>query len=203
MLDVEGFILVGGMPSRMGKDKSRLMFGDRTSVALISASLQSVARTVRTVGSAVSAVEGLANIADTHNKWGPLAGIEAALSDAKSEHCLIVACDLPFVTGELFERLIGFTDHWEAVVPLQSDDRPQPLCAIYRRSPCLAAAQRVIVNGGHSPRVMLDQILARYVPFTELSDLEGSEHFFLNVNTPENYESAQQIFNARLRMSES
>ena len=118
MLDVEGFILVGGMSSRMGKDKSRLMFGARTSVTLIAASLRSVTGTIRTVGPPVSAVEGLANIADTHKKWGPLAGIEAALGNAKSEHCLVVACDLPFVSSELFERLIGLTDHWEAIVPL-------------------------------------------------------------------------------------
>ena len=198
-MDVEGFILVGGMSSRMGKDKSRLLFGDRTSVALIAASLQRVAGTVRTVGAAVSAFEGLANIPDSHDHWGPLAGIEAALSNAKSEYCLIVACDLPFVTGRLFERLIGFADQWEAIVPLQSDGRPQPLCAIYRRSPCLAAAQKAIAEDEHSPRALLDQVHARYVPFTELSDLDGSESFFFNVNTPENYERAQQVFRFRTR----
>jgi molybdopterin-guanine dinucleotide biosynthesis protein A len=203
MLDVEGFILVGGMSSRMGKDKSRLVFGDRTSVTLIAASLQGVTRTIRTVGPAVSAVEGLANIADAHDQWGPLAGIEAALCHANSEYCLVVACDLPFVTARLFERLIGLADRWEAIVPLQSDGRPQPLCAIYRRSACLAAARKAIANGEHSPRALLDQVRARYVTFTELSDLEGSEYFFFNVNTPENYERAQQIFRARLRVPES
>ena len=196
MLDVEGFILVGGMSSRMGKDKSRLVFGDRTSVALIAASLQSVTGIIRTIGAAVSAVEDLANVADGRDHWGPLAGIEAALSSAKSEYCLIVACDLPFVTGKLFERLIGFTEHEEAIVPVQSDGRPQPLCAIYRCSSCLAAARKAIANGEHSPRVLLDQVDTRYVPFAELSDLDGSEYFFFNVNTPENYERAQQIFRA-------
>ncbi len=199
MLDVEVFILVGGMSSRMGKDKSLLMFGDRTSVALIATSLQSVTGTIRTVGAAVSAVEGLANIADARDHWGPLAGIEAALSNANSDYCLIVACDLPFVTGKLFERLIGLTEHEEAIVPVQSDGRPQPLCAIYRCSPCLAAARKAIANGEHSPRALLDQVHTRYVPFAELSDLNGSEYFFFNVNTPENYERAQQIFRAGLQ----
>src|SRR2546423_3448547 len=78
MLDVGGFILVGGMSSRMGTDKSRLVFGDQTSVALIAASLQSVAGTVRTVGAAVSAPPGLAKICDVHYPWGALARTEAA-----------------------------------------------------------------------------------------------------------------------------
>ena|SRR5438094_5725223 len=202
MLDVGGFILVGGMSSRMGTDKSRLVFGDQTSVALIAASLQSVAGTVRTVGAAVPALEGLANIADAHDQWGPLAGIEAALCNANSEYCLVVACDLPFVTAELFERLIGLADHWDAIVPLQSDGRPQPLCAIYRRSACLATARKAIANGEHSPRALLDQVNTRYVPFTELSDLDGSDYFFFNVNTPENYERSQEILRSRLRVSE-
>ncbi|HMH43499.1 MAG TPA: NTP transferase domain-containing protein, partial [Pyrinomonadaceae bacterium] len=77
MLDVEAFILVGGRSSRMGKDKSGLRFGDLTSVALIASSLRVTIHAIRTVGGAASAIEGLANIADAHEKWGPLAGIEA------------------------------------------------------------------------------------------------------------------------------
>jgi molybdopterin-guanine dinucleotide biosynthesis protein A len=196
MLDVEAFILVGGMSSRMGKDKSGLRFGDRSAVALIAASLEVVAHTIRSVGGAVPAVEGLPNIADAHDQWGPLAGIEAALCNSTSEYSVIVACDLPFVTSRLFERLMGLADHWAAIVPLQSDGRPQPLCAIYRRAACLAAARQAIANGEHSPRALLDQVQTRYVSFSELSDLDGSKHFFFNVNTPENYERAQQIFRA-------
>lgn len=196
MLDVEAFILVGGRSSRMGKDKAGLRFGERTAVALIAASLQVVAPTIRSVGGVVPASEGLENIADAHPQWGPLAGIEAALGNSHSEHCLIVACDLPFVTAKLFERLIGLADHWDAIVPMQSDGRPQPLCAIYRRTPCLAVARKAIADGEHSPRALLDQIQTRYVSFAELSDLDGSEYFFFNVNTPENYERAQQIFSA-------
>src|SRR5690242_14105374 len=91
MLDVEAFILVGGRSSRMGRDKSGLRFGDQSGVALITASLRTVAQSIRTVGGAVSAVDGLVNIADAHDKWGPLAGIEAALCNSNSEYCLIVA----------------------------------------------------------------------------------------------------------------
>ena len=199
MLDVEAFILVGGRSSRMGKDKAGLRFGERSAVALIAASLQVVSNTIRTVGGAGTAVDGLGNIADAHDKWGPLAGIEAALSNSNSEHCLMVACDLPFVTGKLFVRLAGLADQWDAIVPLQSDGRPQPLCAIYRRTPCLTVARTAIADGEHSPRALLDQIQTRYVSFSELSDLDGSEYFFFNVNTPENYERAQQIFRFRTR----
>ena len=194
MLDVEGYILVGGESSRMGKDKSELRFGGRTSVELIAVALQDVTRSVRTVGSRASSKVSLPNIPDLRENWGPLAGIQAALRYSISDYCIIVACDLPFVTSSLFKRLFRRIEQADAVVPLQSDGRPQPLCGIYRRATCLPAAERGIANREHSPRALLDQVQTLYLPFNELSDIEGSEHFFFNVNTPDNYARAQQIF---------
>jgi len=49
MLDVEGFILVGGASSRMGRDKSRLMLGGQTTVELIAEAMANVASRVRLV----------------------------------------------------------------------------------------------------------------------------------------------------------
>lgn len=202
MFDVQGCILVGGASSRMGQDKARLMFGGQTSVELIAAALQSVTPIITTVGSSLPKPEALPNIPDLREKWGPLAGIEAALGNAKSRHCLVVACDFPFVSGKLFERLLGFSDDSDALVPLQDDGRPQPLCALYRVETCLREAEAAIAAGEHSPRALLDRVRTRYVPFTDLSPLEGSEYFFFNVNTRENYDQAQQIFD-QLRRQDS
>jgi molybdopterin-guanine dinucleotide biosynthesis protein A len=194
MFDVQGFILVGGGSSRMGQDKAQLRFGERTSVELIATALQAVTQSVTTVGWADQASVDLPNIPDLRPGWGPIAGIEAALRQAGSSYALVVACDFPFVTGDLFERLLSFTDQSDAIVPLQDDDRPQPLCAVYCVETCRPAAEAAIVAGGHSPRALLDRVHARYLPFSLLSDLSGSSNFFFNLNTPENYEQAQGIF---------
>lgn len=191
MLDVQSFILVGGKSSRMGADKSRLAFGSQTAADRIADILRSMASEVRVVGPRSTAAD---NIPDIHIEWGPLGGIHAALTAATSEWCLIVACDLPFVTRELFVRLFEFSDgSVDAIVPLQDDSRPQPLCALYRRQPCLRAAGESIANSEHSPRALLDKVRTRYIDFDQLSDLAGAEHFFFNVNTPENYDRAKQI----------
>jgi len=195
MFDVQGFILVGGASTRMGKDKSQLLFGDRTSVELIAAELQSVSRSVTTVGGQTQGGSTFQNIQDLRRDWGPLAGMEAAFQEAKSEYCLLVACDFPFVTRNLFARLLEFmTDDADAVVPMQSDGRPQPLCAAYRTASCSSAAENATLAGKHSPRDLLERVQTRYLPFTELSHLKRAEHFFFNVNTRESYLRAQQIF---------
>jgi len=197
MFDVEAFILVGGASSRMGKDKSQLRFGEQTSVQILARELQSVAHTVITVGANDSFDGNLSNIADSRLNWGPLAGIHAALGHARSEYCLIVACDFPFISSALFERLLDCVGESDAVVPVQGDGRIQPLCSVYRRLPCLPAAEKAMDAGEHSPRALLDRIKARYLPYKEISDLEGSQYFFYNVNTPDNYERAKQIFESQ------
>jgi molybdopterin-guanine dinucleotide biosynthesis protein A len=196
MLDVEGFILVGGSSSRMGRDKSRLMLGGRTTVELIAEAMSEVATRVRLVGGQDDR-NRFESVPDLAESWGPLGGIQAALHAAEAECCIAIACDLPFVSGGLLRRLLELgsntTESFEAVVPIQADDFPQPLCAVYRRLPCLEAADQSIRNGEHSPRALLDRVKTRYVPFAEISGLTGASNFFFNLNTPENYERAQQL----------
>ena len=200
MLDVEGFILVGGASSRMGRDKSRLMLGGQTTVERIAEAMADVTTRVRLVGGQDdrNRFESVPDLADS---WGPLGGIHAALHAAEAEWCIAIACDLPFVSASLLRRLLELgsdqTESFDAVVPIQADDYPQALCAAYRRPPCLDAAERSIRNGDHSPRALLDRVKTRYVPFAEISDLPGAGNFFFNINTPENYEHAQQLCRER------
>lgn len=196
MLDVEGFILVGGESSRMGKDKSRLLVNGKTTVSLIAEALRPVTTGIRIVGSHLEPTDSLPNVPDLQHRWGPLGGIQAALRAGKTEFCVVIACDLPFVTTELFVRLLSFIEAPEtcdAIVPMQEDGRPQPLCAVYQREACLVATENAIANNQHSPRAMLDRVRTRYINFSELTNLSGSDHFFFNLNRPEDYERAIQI----------
>lgn len=193
MLDVEGFILVGGASSRMGRDKSHLTLDGQTIVERVAAALKAVTSRISVVGSQRTEGASLPAIPDLRESWGPLGGIEAALRASAAEWCVIVACDLPFVTGDLFNRLVSFIDTVDAVVPIQNDRRPQPLCALYRRHECLTATEIAIDRGEHVPRAILEGVRTRYVDFAQLSDLDGSEYFFFNVNRPENYERAKVL----------
>ena len=198
MLDVESFILVGGASSRMGTDKSRLLFANQTAVERVSRELASIGSSISLVGSRnESAPSGLKRVSDVHPRWGALGGIHAALNAGEKQWAMIVACDLPFVTRLLFSNLIRTcVDHKksiDAVVPIQSDGRPQPLCALYRRETCLKEAERLIAAGEHTPRALLASVRTRWVQFDEIAGLPNAEHFFLNVNTPADYERARQI----------
>ena len=193
MTDTEGFILAGGLSSRMGEDKSRLRLGGRTFVELAAGALKTVSGRVRVVGSRPGAEShGLPVVRDVHEGLGALGGLHAALAACGAPWAAVVSCDLPFATGELFARLASLRGaDVDAVAPLQEDGRPQPLCALYAAAHCLGAAERLIRAGELRPRVLLQTLRTRWVQFEELSDLDGSRLFFKNVNTPADYEEAK------------
>jgi molybdopterin-guanine dinucleotide biosynthesis protein A len=193
MFDVEGFILVGGASRRMGRDKAQLVLGGQTFVERIANELSVVACSVSLVGMGNN-FPRFRIIPDVHEHWGALGGIHAALKAAKTDWVIVVACDLPFVRSELFVRLKNLADHTlDAVVPIQADGRPQPICALYRRDVCLPEIDNLVAVGEHTARALLDNVRTRYVEFAELSELRGSEHFFFNVNSPQELAQAHSI----------
>ncbi len=188
MASHEGFILTGGQSRRMGTDKARLDFNGQAFVERIAQELQAVTTRVTIVGDNASYFQSqFPTRADVYSQWGALGGVHAALSNCEAEWALIVACDFPFVTRELFVRLADSRDDYDAVAPVQQDAIPQPLCASYRVKPCLERAESLIKTGERKPIALLQSVRTRWIEFIELSDLEGAAHFFENINTPEDY----------------
>jgi molybdopterin-guanine dinucleotide biosynthesis protein A len=186
---IEGFILVGGESSRMGTDKSQLMLGNQKFVDRIAGILDSVTSSVTVVGGNFSNPM-LKSTSDVYPKWGALGGLHAALNACASEWAVVVACDLPFVTSDLFLCLYQFCPGYEAVVPQQPDGRSQPLCALYRKDPGLRVATDLIESGHRRPLDLLECVKTRWVDFAEIEQLNQSRRFFVNINTPQDYDEA-------------
>jgi molybdopterin-guanine dinucleotide biosynthesis protein A len=189
MKSIDAFILAGGASRRMGADKSQLRLDGQTLTQRIAQVLLKVASTVAIVGRSVTDSQ-LRTIEDVYPQWGALGGVHAALSACSTDWALVVACDMPFVSEELFLRLVSVRVDFEGVAPVQPDGRPQPLCALYRIKPCLAIAEKLIQSGERKPVTLLQSVRTRWVDFAELSDLPGAASFFDNMNTPEDYTRA-------------
>jgi molybdopterin-guanine dinucleotide biosynthesis protein A len=187
MNELQAFILAGGASSRMGTDKSQLRLANQTFTERIAATLLMLTDSVTVVGRPTA---NLPAVADIYPQWGALGGLHAALAACKRKWALVVACDLPFVTAELFSHLDSLRMDHEAVVPLQADERPQPLAAFYRVDPCLQRATELIERGRRRPLDLLEVVKTRWVQFAELRNLTQSERFFVNINTPEDYYEA-------------
>lgn len=208
MNDIEGFILAGGASRRMGDDKAKLSLQDKTFVELAANTLHKIAGgkisivgnlpfdNLRVKPSSNKTCE-LPVIADVQvkNSQAALVGLHAALARAERTWAAVLACDMPFVTADLFERLAVFIteNDFDAVVPVQPDGRAQPLCAFYKCAACLPLIEEMLRGEDWSLRSFLERINARLIEFEQLRDLPNSDFFFLNINTPEDYLAAQKM----------
>lgn len=182
---MEAFILAGGASSRMGSDKSQLLIEQQTFTERIAETLFRVTDSVILVGGLGA---NYPRVADIYPQWGALGGLHTALATCESEWAIVVACDLPLVSAELFSFLSSKCLDHDAVVPIQPDGRPQPLAALYRIDPCLQRATELIEAGRRRPLDLLEVVNTCWVPFDELRNLAQPEKFFVNINTPSDYD---------------
>lgn len=200
MDSIAGFILVGGESRRMGTDKAGLTLNGRSFVERIAGEVAQISSSVSIVGSNTAELQlkelsNLTIVPDVYPKWGALGGVHAALSACAAQDstqdaadwALIVACDFPFVTRQLFARLASVREGFDAVAPIQKDSIPQPLCALYRVEPCLDRAVELIESGERKPIALLQSVITRWILFRELADLEDANSLFDNINTPQDY----------------
>ena len=189
MKDAAAFILAGGASSRMGTDKSQLLIDRQTFADRIAETLLNVTDSVTIVGREDEGSR-FPTVPDVYEKWGALGGLHGAFSACRREWAIVVACDMPFVTAALFSFLGELRLDHEAVVPVQPDERPQPLAALYRIDPCRQRATELIEAGRRRPLDLLEAVKTRWVSFAELRNLDQSERFFVNINTPSDYYEA-------------
>lgn len=136
----EGFVLVGGHSSRMGRDKALIPIGrggDRlhTLAGWAGRTMEQATGSVHFLGDPALYSNLGRTIADVVPNCGPMSGLHAALACSKAEWNLILACDMPFVEVEVLRRLIQAAARSEAlcVAPVDELGRVQPLCAAYSR----------------------------------------------------------------------
>ena len=189
----DGFILAGGASSRKGSDKANLAFGETTLAGRAFEALNAVAANVYVAG---GDAQGFPSVPDVRHQESraSLIGLHSALFRAKSTWVAGLACDLPFVSSDLFRRLITIAentgDRFEAVVPEQADGRLQPLAAIYRREPCLKAVETML----NENELRLTELLRRLRTYifepAMYSDLDSGGRLFFNINTRGDLEAA-------------
>jgi molybdopterin-guanine dinucleotide biosynthesis protein A len=177
-----GFVLVGGASSRMGRDKARLPFRGKTLVEHVAAVVAEAAGSAVLVG-APERYAGMCfpRLADNRAGLGPLAGIQTALEATHATWNLIVACDMPEVSGAFLRSLMEAAERSEAdcLIPIGPSGRLEPLCAAYH-SECRHAVRHALDRG---VRKVTDGLAGLRIATWE----DAESHWFSNVNTAEDW----------------
>jgi molybdopterin-guanine dinucleotide biosynthesis protein A len=129
----------------MGRDKALLPLADGTLAGSIAARVAEAAGNVTLIGPPERyGALGYRVIPDLVPDAGPLGGVYAALHSTPADWNLIVACDMPEVTVQLFEDLFAVAEGSTAdcVVPGREGSL-HPLCAVYHRRAAARAVQAI------------------------------------------------------------
>ena len=198
---VAAFVLAGGVSSRMGREKGLLEFGGEPLIA----------RTVRLVEPLVSEVIvvgaperysslGLSAIVDRDFRSGedreavlsPLVGIASALTASTATWNQILACDLPYLTPEWINWLLGRAVDSEAQVVMPRTPRGvEPLAAVYRGE-CAAPIVAALGRGIRKVTDAMAELRIEFVLEAEWGRHDPDGRVLKNMNTPAEYEEAKK-----------
>jgi molybdenum cofactor guanylyltransferase len=117
---------------------------------------------------------------------GPLAGIAGALAACPTPWLVVVAGDLPHLTGAVVDRLIAaVTDDVDAVAP-RIGGLPEPLLAAYRAQVAPIAARRVAAGRRKVAGLLTDEGLrVRWIEEAALREVDPALSCLDDVDTPE------------------
>lgn len=191
----------------MGRDKALLPLveGGLPMLAVVVERLREVADDVTIVANDVEryARFGAEVVPDAHAGAGPLGGIYAAVRHAAHEHCLVVACDLPFLSPVLLHWMAGQPRDYDVLVPVLPGEsrqgRPggvlQTLHAIYGKG-CLPAIESRIREGNRQVIGFFDEVAVRTIEVDAIKDRDPQLRSFFNANTPEALAAAADMARA-------
>ena len=197
---VGGFILAGGESSRMGRDKALLELEGVALIVRTARLVESAAERCAIVGDTVR-LEGLELlvIEDEFPGAGPLGGIATALRASEAEWNLIVACDLPYLTREWLEFLIGQAMQSDADAVLPMNERgAEPLCAVYRKR-ADGAIRAALDRGVRKVTDGLAEVRIEFIEPREWKGFDSDGLLFKNMNSPADYEEAKLRLDGRLK----
>jgi molybdopterin-guanine dinucleotide biosynthesis protein A len=172
-------IFVGGAATRMGgiaKGRLATPGSQRTIVERLVQLARARGEAVWVGRSDAYASLGLEALADEPAGIGPLGGLNALLVEGArrgADAVVALACDLPYVSEALFERLLTHAPEADALAPKQ-DGKWQPLFARYRPAPALAAAEAALAAGERALFSVLRRLGERAVELP-LSESEAAE----------------------------
>lgn len=197
-----GTILAGGRNRRYGSHKALAELGGARIIDRVANAVAVAASRVVVVANDLDVYRDVGEEVrpDVQPGLGALGGIYSAVQWAAEVDCdvaLTVACDMPFVSAGLLERLVEVADPGAAVLPASQGPRGlEPLCAVYGVG-CLDAISAAIERGDRAVISFFEDVDLRVLDTSEVARYGRAEHMFMNVNRQEDRLRAEDILASR------
>jgi molybdopterin-guanine dinucleotide biosynthesis protein A len=233
-------ILAGGFGRRLGLEKSLLLFDKRPLICWTAERISPVADEIVIVArdethcvrleEVISAycpdlVSGMkvAFTWDSVSRYGPVAGLYSGMKKAKGALAFAAACDLPFLSPMVVDRLFSLLEAWEnlsgkdeadedgenessadgangrgsksqCAVPEHPGGQLEPLHCVYDREAMQNACQKAMEIGEQRVHAPLLELVMKRVPVESLRPLDADLLTFFNLNTKKDLDRALALW---------
>jgi molybdopterin-guanine dinucleotide biosynthesis protein A len=190
--NLEGFILVGGQSSRMGRDKALLELDGKPLLTRAADLLSPLVASITLVGDPGKySVFGFRIIPDKWPGAGPLGAIATALDAAREPQSAVVACDLPFLTRDWLAWFFAHAADSKADIVVPESARGlEPLCAVYR-STCERVVADALERGVRKVTDAFAGLAVEKIEENQWRKFSADGNLFRNLNSAEEYEQAR------------
>ncbi len=178
LAEASAVILAGGASSRMGQDKSLMLFDGKPLIQRVWEQLSGRFGDIliSTNESDKYAFLDARSVPDLVPGSGPLMGIRTAVEAARHDRVFVTACDIPVIDFDLVERMLVLAEDFDCVIP-RSRVGHEPLFAVYRKS-AIPAMCDVLDSGERRISAVFPKVR------THAFDL-GPAEWYRNLNTRE------------------
>ena len=126
---------------------------------------------------------GLRIVPDRIAGAGALGGVYSAIFAAQNDHCLVVACDMPFVSPAVVELLSSEQDGCDVVICQLYGGEFEPMQAIYSKG-CQAAIEESLAQRRRRVISFFDAVRVCPVSESTIRSVDPNMNSFVNINTP-------------------
>ena len=188
-MSVSAAIMAGGKSKRMGQDKAWIELDGEPLVKRVADVLAQVADEVIVVANDPKYERlGLRVVRDRYPDGGALGGIATGVGAATHDTVLVAACDMPFLSVDVWRVIVGHAGEADVVVPRIGGEF-ETLHALYMKA-CVPHIVRSLAENRLRVISFFEQVRVLPIEEPELRAADPTLRSFTNVNTPEELASA-------------
>lgn len=180
-MKITGIILAGGDSSRMGAPKALVQYNGKKliewSISIVKDLCDSII-----IGSNNRDLKhfGFEIIEDVHENIGPIGGLYATLCASRTKHNIVIPCDTPLITVNIYEKLLLSSSEYDVVIAGLKNNFVEPLIGYYDKS-VLKIFEKQIEKKDYKLNNTLKLLNTKVEIFSD-------KNFFKNINYPSDLE---------------
>ena len=174
-MKITGLIIAGGKSSRMGFDKTQILYNEKTFLENTIDLLLKFTDDILIVSNKNTNIR-YPFVQDEIKGIGPIGGIYTGLKNIKTELALIVPADLPFLSFESINFLINGYDDKNLACVFNNKGKLEAMVGIYHKK-ILPIIEELIEKKQYKLQILLQKSVAQQIDGSNFS------RDFININT--------------------